>query len=101
MRKHTKQPTGGLQALRDASLVPDPAGRAQADDELSSKPASPPRRENTGDRPGRMSAPSGHSVFVLDCHGRPLTPTTPAKARKLLRAGVAVKVWSQFGTFGI
>jgi hypothetical protein len=48
-----------------------------------------------------MSAPSGHSVFVLDCHGQSLTPTTPAKARKLLQAGVAVKVWSQFGTFGI
>jgi hypothetical protein len=48
-----------------------------------------------------MSATSGHSVFVLDYQGQPLTPTTPAKARKLLQGGAAVKVWSQFGTFGI
>jgi hypothetical protein len=48
-----------------------------------------------------MSAASGHLVFVLDCQGKPLTPTTPAKARKLLNGGVAVRVWSKFGTFGI
>ena len=102
MRKQTKQPTSGLpKALRGTSLAPDAAGRAQADDEPSSQPASPPRRENTGDRPGRMSAASGHSIFVLDRQGRPLTPTTPAKARKLLDGGVAEKVWSKFGTFGI
>src|SRR5256885_1208653 len=42
-----------------------------------------------------------HSVFVLAVDGQPLTPTTPTKARKLLRAGVAKKAWSKFGTFGI
>lgn len=42
-----------------------------------------------------------HSVFVLGKDGKPLTPTTAAKARKLLTAGVAVKRWSKFGTFGI
>lgn len=42
-----------------------------------------------------------YSVFVLSKAGKPLTPTTPARARKLLRAGVAVKCWSKFGTFGI
>jgi RRXRR protein len=42
-----------------------------------------------------------HSVFVLSIAGTPLTPTTPARARKLLRAGVAKKVWSRFGTFGV
>lgn len=44
---------------------------------------------------------SAHSVFVLDMEGKPLTPTIPARARKLLRGGVAKKVWSKFGTFGI
>jgi len=42
-----------------------------------------------------------HTVFVLDIMGKPLTPTTPAKARKLLKAGVARKIWSRFQTFGI
>src|SRR5947208_13304727 len=44
---------------------------------------------------------SAHSVFVLGGDGTPLTPTTPARARKLLQAGVARKRWSKFGTFGI
>jgi hypothetical protein len=42
-----------------------------------------------------------HAVYVLDMSGKPLTPTTPAKARKLLKAGAAKKVWSKFQTFGI
>jgi hypothetical protein len=42
-----------------------------------------------------------HSVFVLSQEGEPLTPTTPTRARKLLKAGVARKIWSKFGTFGI
>jgi hypothetical protein len=37
----------------------------------------------------------------LASDGTPLTPTTPAKARKLLKGGVAEIVWSKFGTFGI
>ena len=42
-----------------------------------------------------------HSVFVLDKDGKPLTPCTPCKARKLLQGGKAKKVWSKFNTFGI
>ena len=42
-----------------------------------------------------------HSVFVLSKEGKPLTPTTPAKAKKLLKGGVAKPVWSKFNTFGI
>lgn len=42
-----------------------------------------------------------HRVFVLDVGGKPLTPTTSARARKLLAVGVAKKRWSKFGTFGI
>lgn len=42
-----------------------------------------------------------HSVFVLSHNGQPLTPTTPARARRLLNARAATTVWSKFGTFGI
>jgi hypothetical protein len=42
-----------------------------------------------------------HSVYVLDVNGEPLMPTTPSKARKLLKGGVAKKKWNKFGTFGI
>lgn len=42
-----------------------------------------------------------HSVFVLDVQGNPISPTMPSKARKLLKAGVAKKIWSKFNTFGI
>ena len=42
-----------------------------------------------------------HKIFVLDVNGNPLTPTTSAKARKLLKGHVAKKVWSKFNTFGI
>jgi hypothetical protein len=44
---------------------------------------------------------SGHSVFVLAKDGSALTPTTPAKARKMLKAGVCEKCWSKFGKFGV
>lgn len=42
-----------------------------------------------------------HPVFVLGIDGKPLTPTTFRKAKKLIKGGVAKKVWSKFGTFGI
>jgi len=42
-----------------------------------------------------------HSVFVLHNDGTPLTPTKPAKAKKLLEAGVAKPIWNKFGQFGI
>jgi hypothetical protein len=42
-----------------------------------------------------------HSVFVLALDGKPLSPTTPCHARKLLAAKVAKKAWSKFNTFGI
>jgi hypothetical protein len=40
-------------------------------------------------------------VFVLDRDGKPLTPTTLTKARKLMSGGVAKPVWNKFGQFGI
>jgi len=42
-----------------------------------------------------------HPVFVLGIDGKPLTPTNFRKAKKLIKGGVAKKVWSKFGTFGI
>ncbi len=57
------------------------------------------RSENTRDgQRGRMSP---HTVHVLSVEGKPLTPTTASKARKLIRGGVAKGVWSKFNTFGI
>jgi hypothetical protein len=44
---------------------------------------------------------SAHNVFVLGLGGKPLTPTTNAKARKLMRGSQAKPVWSKFGQFGI
>lgn len=44
---------------------------------------------------------SGHNVFVSSKEGKPLTPTTNSKARKLLKAGQAKPVWNKFGKFGI
>ena len=44
---------------------------------------------------------SGHSVFVLNVDGEPLTPCKPSKARKLLKGKQAKPVWNKFGMFGI
>ena len=44
---------------------------------------------------------SGHSVFVLNVDGEPLTPCKPSKARKLLKDKQAKPVWNKFGMFGI
>lgn len=57
------------------------------------------RSENTGS----SASPNvgNHTVFVLDIEGRPLTPTTSAKARKLIKGKQAKQIWSKFNTFGI
>ena len=47
----------------------------------------------------RMSAQ--HTVFVLSQSGKPLTPTTCARAKKLLKQGQAKPVWNRFSQFGI
>jgi hypothetical protein len=95
----------GLQERQDtptgssAPVLPT-SSCAQADvsSQEETKPVLQPRGEKTGNRPDRLSV---HSVFVLAWDGTPLTPTTPAKARKLLKNGGVKKVWSKFGTFGI
>jgi len=90
-----------LQVPRDTSLVPSSTGCAKADDVKASKRSSACLREKTCDRRGRISIQSDHSVFVLSKEGKPLTPTTSARARKLLKGKQAEKCWSKFGTFGI
>lgn len=40
-------------------------------------------------------------IPVVGKDGRPLTPCTPTKARKLIEGGVAVKKWSKLGIFYI
>src|SRR5947208_804386 len=98
-RHRSSRLVGYRKHVSDTSRVRTAAGRAQTDDPSGSKPAGQPRREKTPDQRGPNVGT--HLVFVWACDGTPLTPTTPAKARKLLRGGVAQKVWSQFGTFGI
>lgn len=48
-----------------------------------------------------MSGTQQHNVFVLGKNVKPLTPTTNAKARKLVKAKQAKPVWNKFGQFGI
>jgi hypothetical protein len=54
---------------------------------LNAKSVMQPRREKTPRRGGRLSA-NAHSVFVLSKDRKALTPTTPTKARKLLKVGM-------------
>ena len=50
----------------------------------------------------REASMSGkYNVFVVSVEGKPLTPTTSAKARKLLEGRQAKPVWNKFGCFGI
>jgi len=97
--KDRKQTTRRLQERQDASPVLPSSGCAQADDATASKPSCPSEERKPDSERGRMSAV--HSVFVVGVDGKPLTPTTPTRARKLLKGGQAEKCWSKFGTFGI
>jgi hypothetical protein len=40
-------------------------------------------------------------MFVLGVDGKPLTPTTNAKARKLMKEKQATPIWNKFSKFGI
>src|SRR5438132_1213314 len=63
-----------------------------------SKPGGHPRREKTP-QGGRMSPT--HSIPVIGLNGEPLTPTTPTRARKLVRGGQAVPSWTKLDTYAI
>jgi hypothetical protein len=92
-------PNNPLQAPPDSSPVRRSAGCAQVHG------GSPPKRnpDGRGEKTCDGAGPSvgKHTVFVLASDGQPLTPTTCARARRLLRSRVARKRWSKFGTFGI
>jgi hypothetical protein len=49
----------------------------------------------------RKGCLSTHSVFVIHKDGTPITPTKSARAKKLMKTGVAKPVWNKFGQFGI
>ncbi len=88
-----------LQERQAASPGLTSSAPAKSDEPFGSKLSVACRGENTRYRQrGRMWT---HSVFVLDVQGKPLTPTTSAKARKLLKGGQAKQCWSKFNTFGI
>lgn len=104
MRTTTRQ---GLQALQVT-----PLNLNTAEDSLNSTSLETPltKRENSkpllhsgsgynSQKRGGMSAK--HDVFVLGVDGKPLTPTTNAKARKLMEGNQAKQVWNKFGKFGI
>jgi len=42
-----------------------------------------------------------HNVFVIGVDGKPLTPTTNAKARKLMEGKQAIPIWNKFSQFGL
>ena len=98
----------GLQAPRDAPLI-----SGSAEESFNSMSLQTPNhRENSKSfthvgsgyntpkkRGGGMSAK--HNVFVVGFDGKPLTPTTNAKVRKLMEGKQAKPVWNKFGKFGI
>lgn len=90
---------GGMHTL----ALPSPAESLNAtsaacQDKQRAKPALQPRRVLNGARePGRIPAP----IPVLHKDGTPLTPCKPAKARKLLKGGIAEKRWNKLGQFYI
>ncbi|MFH1064960.1 MAG: RRXRR domain-containing protein [Nanoarchaeota archaeon] len=107
MQKTTRQ---GLQSPGDAPLISGTDGESLNPNSLktSSNVNSPvenyKRLSHSGSgydvRKDRSMSPK-HSVFVLDAKGKPLTPTTPRKAGKLMDSKQAKPVWNKFGCFGI
>jgi len=88
-----------LQERQDASPVLNNSGTANIDVAKVTKRNNHCRGENT--RNHARSNVDKYMVFVLSKPGKPLTPTTSSKARKLLKSKQAVIVWSKFNTFGI
>ena len=107
MQKTTRQ---GLEAPRDASLISGTAEESfnstslKANSNVNSPVENSKHLSHSGSgcdnrKVGRVSPK--HSVFVLGKDGKPLTPTTPSKARKLMKDNISIPIWNKFGQFGI
>lgn len=77
-------PASGVQHDRGESQTPVASGPGRHTD-----PAPAGEGTESGCRREQSFAPIQNRVFVLDRRGRPLQPTTPARARRLLKAGRA------------
>jgi len=108
-KQKPKTTRNGLQALQDAPLILNPAEEPLNSMSIEnssnvnspadgSMPVSHWRSGYNSQSGARLS---GHSVFVLDVNGKPLTPCKPSKARKLLKGNQAKPIWNKFGLFGI
>ncbi len=106
--KMSKTMRQGLQERWNAPLIPTPSVESF---NTTSRCISPqkgvsyskslfPVRSGYNSRK-RARVSGKHNVFVLGVDKKPLTPTTNAKARKMLRDKVAKPTWNKFSQFGI
>ena len=96
----------GLQERQDAPLILTNSAELfnATNDQGSGNPAARSKSSShwgSGYNSRKRASISGHSVFVLDVNGDPLTPCKPSKTRKLLKGKQAKPVWNKFGRFGI
>jgi len=107
MRQTTRQ---RLEALQDTPLILNHAEESfnsmslKTDSNVNSPVENSKQLSHSGsgyNSGNRGSLSPKHNVFVLDVDGKPLTPTTNARARKLMRDKQAKPVWNKFSQFGI
>lgn len=102
--KKSKQPPFKVQSPADASQVCGSELESFNSTTLNrSDDSSLTLTGNPDERFAEQSAPfiGKHQIFVLNHDENPLTPTTYAKAQKLIRKHLATRVWSKFGNWGI
>ncbi len=93
-----------LQELWNAPLVPNTSAEllnATTSYESNKEDAKSKFCFPVGSGCNSKEAECPHNVFVLDIDGKPLTPTTNSKARKLMKGKQAKPVWNKFSQFGI
>ena len=93
-----------LQELWNAPLVPNTSAEllnATTSHESDKEDAKSKFCFPVGSGYNSKEAECPHNVFVLGIDGKPLTPTTNSKARKLMKGKQAKPVWNKFSQFGI